>query len=342
MTGWDTRAKSGLRPPRAISTNINPAHGVAGHYGGSGPFKRSDHDACRAIWRGWQDFHMSPDNSNNYNDIAYNLGVCHHDIILEGRSTRTRPIVRGGANGNFTVNTNRYSVVAIWGVNDGEWPDKLKRAWRTARDWLQEQDSRTGDGLTPHSAMSSTGCPGKYGRAFLAAGAPYPSSTGDDDMTPAEARMLKDLHDVLVNGNDSMLTTPSGKKVSVREGVRQTLKDTDALRDRRVRFYPEHWAVEAGLMSESTYLPTTALRNIWPHAKSANIKLDDVLALLRAQGEVLAEIVASDPNNALTRDDVRQLLDEAFARNVVKVEVSIQTAEDDDSAEQEAEADTDA
>lgn len=158
---WDTRAEIGLRAPKAISTNVNPTEGCGYHYGGVGPFKRSSHDGCRAIWRAWQAYHMSPDNKNNYNDIAYNLGVCHHGYILEGRSTQSRPKVRGGANGNATVNYNRLSIVFIWGREDGKPTAGILEAFWAARKFLMDK-AGMGSKNTPHRKMSSTSCPGDY------------------------------------------------------------------------------------------------------------------------------------------------------------------------------------
>jgi len=176
MTTWRTRAQIGLRDPKAISTNINPVNGVACHYGGSGPFKRSSHADCEAILRGWQNYHMSPDNKNNYNDIAYNLAVCHHDIIMECRSTQTRPKIRGGANGNAIVNGNRYSIVCIWGANDGAAPLALKRAWLAARAFLRSKGG-AGSGMNCHRDMASTSCPGDPLCSWVKAGTPMPVPT---------------------------------------------------------------------------------------------------------------------------------------------------------------------
>jgi hypothetical protein len=187
VTGWDTRAEIGLRPPRAISTNINPTAGVAFHYGGGGPYKRTNHADCRAIWRAYQAWHMAASNTNNYTDIAYNMGVCHHDVILEGRSTRTRPKVRGGANGDAVVNGNRYSICSIWGSNDGAPTDGLKAAYLAARAFLRDKGG-AGTGTVGHRDMAQTSCPGGGIYAWIQAGCPAPNQPppppppGDDDM----------------------------------------------------------------------------------------------------------------------------------------------------------------
>ena len=183
MTGWDTRAEIGLKPPRAISTNINPTKGVAFHYGGGGPYKRASHADCRAVWRAYQAWHMAPGNTNNYTDIAYNMGVCHHDVILEGRSTRTRPKVRGGANGDAVVNGNRYSICAIWGLHDGAPTDGLKRAYLTARQFLRDKGG-AGNGTVGHRDMAGTSCPGNSIYAWIQAGCPAPAPIPTPTPTP--------------------------------------------------------------------------------------------------------------------------------------------------------------
>ena len=180
---FDSRSAIGLMPPKAISTNVNPTEGVGYHYGGVGPFKRSSHDGCRAIWRAWQAYHMSPSNPNNYNDIAYNLGVCHHGYILEGRSTQSRPKVRGGANGNATVNYNRLSIVFIWGREDGKPTESILDAFWAARKFLMD-NADMGSGKTPHRKMSSTACPGDYIVAAVTLGPVSGGGTGGS-ITPA-------------------------------------------------------------------------------------------------------------------------------------------------------------
>lgn len=234
MTGWDTRADIGLLSASA-STSVNPTHGVAGHYGGAGPFKRRSHSGCREIWRAWQRFHLD-DGTNNYVDIAYNLGVCHHDVVLEGRSTRQRPKVRGGANGNYTVNTNRYSVVAVWGAEDGEWPESLRRAWRYARDWLRYQDSRTGSGITPHSDLSSTSCPGHHGRSWLNEGAPIE----EEDM-PLSNEDLERVVNAISGREWDSFTEGEGKTTMVEQIFRARRDAAKALElvETLTRTYPD-------------------------------------------------------------------------------------------------------
>ncbi|WP_166345142.1 hypothetical protein [Phytoactinopolyspora limicola] len=215
MTGWDTRAQVGLRAPLGIRTDVNPTAGVGGHHGGTGPFRRERHEDCRAIARAWQAWHMDPRNPNRYNDVAYNLFACHHDIVLEGRSTRDRPKVRGGANGNATVNGNRLSIVCIWGANDGDPPDSLKRAFLAGRRFLIDR-AGMGTGITPHRDMSQTSCPGDPLTAWIRAGAPSPDGPSrpddppeDEDMFTDEDRaVLRNLYKVLANSNAAMAPYP--------------------------------------------------------------------------------------------------------------------------------------
>jgi hypothetical protein len=114
---------------------------------------------------------MSPSNPNNYNDIAYNLGACHHGYLLEGRSTRNRPKVRGGANGNARANAEAYSIVALWGSNDPKPPQLLLQALRAGIVFMRLNASASNE-IPVHSDFSQTSCPGSDLRGWARDGAP--------------------------------------------------------------------------------------------------------------------------------------------------------------------------
>lgn len=156
---WETREQWGALPPKgSLSTNIAPVDGCKIHYGGAGPFKRTNHSDCRAIFRAWQRMHQA-DTVNNYVDLAYNLGACHHGVLMEARSTQKRPKIRSGANGNSYLNGRAFAVVAIWGSLDGEPPQSLIDTLAGGVAFMRAE-AGAARGVYGHRDGWSTSCPG--------------------------------------------------------------------------------------------------------------------------------------------------------------------------------------
>ena len=155
VTAFLSRAQLGLRSPRSISRNITPQHGGSTvHYAGGdqnvSPLL-SGHTRCVALWRGYQNYHMS---SRGYADVAYNAGFCQHGYAFAGRGLG----IRSGANGTNSGNQNFYAFCWIGG--EGETPT---RAALDALEWLIRDARRQGGAgrrVVPHSWHKSTGCPG--------------------------------------------------------------------------------------------------------------------------------------------------------------------------------------
>lgn len=176
MVTWSTRADWNARPPLNVRTDITPV-GVAVHWPGGGSYRRDDHAGCLALVRSWQTQHM---NAGNVNDIYYNLLACHHGHLIEGRSTQTRPVVRGGANGNATANGRWYSLQGMWGAGDGEPPDVLLATMRDGIEWFRSAGG-AGDQLSVHSDHTATQCPGPALTAWARAGAPRPDQPDEEN-----------------------------------------------------------------------------------------------------------------------------------------------------------------
>lgn len=209
---WETRTQWGARAPRApLSGNVDPVDGVTIHYGGQGPFATDDHEGCRALFRAWQRMHQA-DRQENYVDLAYNLGACHHGIVMEGRSTKDRPKVRSGANGTSRANGRSMAVVALWGLSDGQPPAALLDALAYAVGFLRAEAGAARD-VRGHRDWSQTSCPGPYiyarrARIYdLAAGYPAAFQPQEDDVRReyADTRTLQ------------RRTLPRGKEVVLGE-----------------------------------------------------------------------------------------------------------------------------
>ena len=77
-----TRAQWGARPYRPGGNTFAPRlAGVTIHWEGPGIGTRS-HDRCDELARQIQAFHMD---TRGWTDVAYNLMVCEHGHVFEGR-----------------------------------------------------------------------------------------------------------------------------------------------------------------------------------------------------------------------------------------------------------------
>jgi hypothetical protein len=169
MARWSSRADWGARAPRNVRTDINPV-GVAVHWYGGGRYRRSSHASCLQLVKAAQNQHMS---LGNVNDIYYNLACCSHGYLIECRSTRSPPRVRGGANGTAAANGQWYGLLALWGAGDGAPSDALLATMRDGIEFLRGSGG-AGSRLSGHRDHVATQCPGDRLYAWARAGAPRP------------------------------------------------------------------------------------------------------------------------------------------------------------------------
>ncbi|WP_176955774.1 N-acetylmuramoyl-L-alanine amidase [Sinosporangium album] len=105
---------------------------------------------------------------NGWSDIAYNLLVCEHGIIWEGRGAR----VMSAANGEGR-NTDHYAVCALLGTCGLVEPtDEILTGLRGAIDYLRQRGA--GDEVLGHRDGYATSCPGEPLYAWVRAGAVRP------------------------------------------------------------------------------------------------------------------------------------------------------------------------
>ncbi|KAB8162915.1 LysM peptidoglycan-binding domain-containing protein [Streptomyces sp. 3MP-14] len=159
---WGAPASS---PAAALTT----ARGVAVHWLGATYTPRA-HTQCAAYVRSVRASHLA-NKAEGYVDIAYNLLVCQHGSMFEGRGAKKR----SGANGTTTANANHYAVCALWAKNSGEAPAALLGGLRDAIDYLRQRGA--GTQLTGHRDHRATECPGDALYAWVRAGAPRPGGS---------------------------------------------------------------------------------------------------------------------------------------------------------------------
>jgi len=108
------------------------------------------HSTCDDLMRSIQNQHMDV---NQWSDIAYNLCVCVHGVIFEGRGRGNG----SAANGTTEANKYWYAVCALVGEGDPQPPELiagLQEACNLIRSW------GAGNAVNGHRDHIATACPG--------------------------------------------------------------------------------------------------------------------------------------------------------------------------------------
>lgn len=144
------RAGWGARPPNGSGNSLTGnGKGYALHWEGPEMGSRS-HGECDNLMRSIQNYHMD---TQGWSDIAYNLAVCEHGYIFEGRGEHKG----SGANGTSDANHNYQSICALVGENDPQPTallDGIADAVAMIRSW------GAGSAQKGHRDFVSTACPG--------------------------------------------------------------------------------------------------------------------------------------------------------------------------------------
>lgn len=127
------------------------------HWPGDGKFAHIRSEAAeRAQMRSWQDFHMD---SRGWSDYAYAFAVFPSGRVYRGRGMDYVPAAQAGHN------TGTVPVICV--VGPGEpMTDAMKKSLRELKDHCDRRAKRDLV-VRPHSAVTSTSCPGPVIRAFI-------------------------------------------------------------------------------------------------------------------------------------------------------------------------------
>ncbi|MFE3449613.1 N-acetylmuramoyl-L-alanine amidase [Nonomuraea sp. NPDC059194] len=169
-----TRAEWRARSPRGQLSSLSSARGVKLHYVGSyvHPDLAKSCSRCLDTVQGIQAYHQD---SNKWTDVAYNLLVCPHGRVFEGRGAR----IMSAANGPG-LNTGHYAICALLGDRGLIQPTQaMLRGLRDAVAYLQQRGA--GREVRGHRDGYSTTCPGPVLYRWLQQGMPL---AGRDDTTP--------------------------------------------------------------------------------------------------------------------------------------------------------------
>lgn len=142
------RSQWGARPPESV-TPRKRWKGVVVHWFGS-PRAAKTHGGCPGLLRSVQRSHQA----GEFNDIAYNLAVCPHGVVYEGRGLKAQT----GANGTTAANRDYGSVVVMIGKGD-RFTDEAKVALKLAIAHVRRQPN-VGREVRRHGEFTGSECPG--------------------------------------------------------------------------------------------------------------------------------------------------------------------------------------
>lgn len=143
------RATWGAKPPKGAGNLLGKPAGVAIHW--EGPHMGSPaHALCGSTVRSIQAYHQ---NVKGWSDIAYNLVVCQHGYVFEGRGVQKGSAANGTAQGNLDY----HSICALVGLNDPT-PQAMLDGIKEARALCLK--AGVGTKVVGHRDLFSTNCPG--------------------------------------------------------------------------------------------------------------------------------------------------------------------------------------
>lgn len=178
MDMFVTQEEWGASAPRATQRIAGPVRGVTLHWEGPhmGTFP---HSKCAFKVRVIERFHQI---NRGWADIAYNLVVCPHGVVFEGRGVG----IRSAANGTSNIGGNdRWYAVCYLGGQGDPFTAEAKDGFVRAVQMLRKGGA--GGAVNGHRDHHATECPGSTIYRWLHVadfGAPTP---GEDDMpTPHE------------------------------------------------------------------------------------------------------------------------------------------------------------
>lgn len=162
--------RSDLGWPVSAAPEQLSARGTKIHYEGTA-VNNDSHDECVAEVKAIRRSHLA-NTAENYSDIAYNLLVCLHGYVFEGRGKRKRT----GANGNQDLNKAHYAVCALLGDSGDTQPSaEMLDGIRWAISYLRGYGA--GREIKGHRDGYATSCPGEPLYALVRSGALEPDSS---------------------------------------------------------------------------------------------------------------------------------------------------------------------
>lgn len=165
---WVSRAELGW--PASAAPEQLTTRGCKIHYEGTYVSCKT-HADCVALVKAIRKSHLNHP-TENYSDIAYNLLVCQHGFVFEGRGKRKRT----GANGTQALNVAHYAVMGLLGnAGDTKPTDAMVEGLKDAIAYLRSNGA--GKEIKGHRDGHATACPGEALYALVKAGKLEPGTS---------------------------------------------------------------------------------------------------------------------------------------------------------------------
>lgn len=149
---WVSRSELGW--PASAAPDQVTAKGVKIHYEGT-TVSCDSHSDCVSLVKAIRKSHLA-NTQEGYSDIAYNLLVCRHGYVFEGRGKRKRT----GANGNQDLNKAHYAVMGLLGSKGDTTPtDEMIEGIKDAIAYMRSNGA--GKEIKGHRDGYATACPGE-------------------------------------------------------------------------------------------------------------------------------------------------------------------------------------
>lgn len=185
-----SRSDMGL-PPTAARVQPVPPKGIKVHYEGD-EVPAMAHSRCVPHWIDIRNSHLA-NKKENYSDVAYNLAVCQHGYILEGRGAGHQT----GANGNQSLNRDHYAIVVLIGGST-EPSSVAIEALKEAILYLRQRGA--GNEIKGHRDGFATSCPGGPLYNLVKTGSLEPVTTPEEDEDVAFTQEVFDLWNGMIWG----------------------------------------------------------------------------------------------------------------------------------------------
>lgn len=165
---WVSRTELGW--PASAAPEQLTTKGCKIHYEGT-RVSCATHADCVDLVKAIRKSHLAHP-TENYSDIAYNLLVCQHGHVFEGRGKRKRT----GANGNQELNRAHYAVMGLLGASGDTTPTPAMIAGiKDAIAYLRSNGA--GNEIKGHRDGHATACPGEALYALVTAGKLEPGTS---------------------------------------------------------------------------------------------------------------------------------------------------------------------